>query len=218
MAGGSLCHVLLPLSSHSLEFLVHWLRHTPHLKASIISSMSFTAISTLSLLRNAARHHGSGETPRPSPTTSAPCRARSPVCGAAPSGVAGNQVKTLHVTNAGTRVGGIGTFYKALLDAANAKALDAADRAWPETRVERVGASALSIISRRTSLRSITATACCCRRYLFPGTAIQRIINHESRTWLRSPRNTLALPRRLLERADAGSRQAGCSRREPQSA
>ncbi len=39
--------VLLPLSSHSLEFLVHWLRHTPHLKASIISSMSFTVISTL---------------------------------------------------------------------------------------------------------------------------------------------------------------------------
>jgi hypothetical protein len=39
--------VLLPLSSHSLEFLVHWLRHTPHLKASIVSSLSFTAISTL---------------------------------------------------------------------------------------------------------------------------------------------------------------------------
>jgi hypothetical protein len=39
--------VLLPLTSHSLEFLVHWLRHTPHLKASIISSMSFTVISTL---------------------------------------------------------------------------------------------------------------------------------------------------------------------------
>jgi len=39
--------VLLPLSSHTLEFLVHWLRHTPHLKASIISSMSFTVVSTL---------------------------------------------------------------------------------------------------------------------------------------------------------------------------
>lgn len=39
--------VLLPLSSHSLEFLVHWLRHTPHLKASIISSMIFTVFSTL---------------------------------------------------------------------------------------------------------------------------------------------------------------------------
>jgi hypothetical protein len=39
--------ILLPLSSHSLEFVVHWLRHTPHLKASIIASMSFTVISTL---------------------------------------------------------------------------------------------------------------------------------------------------------------------------
>jgi hypothetical protein len=39
--------ILMPLSSHSLELAVHWLRHTPHLKASIISSMSFTAISTL---------------------------------------------------------------------------------------------------------------------------------------------------------------------------
>jgi len=38
---------LLPLLSHSLEFLVHWLRHTPHLKASIVSSMSLTVISTL---------------------------------------------------------------------------------------------------------------------------------------------------------------------------
>src|SRR5271165_258109 len=26
--------ILLPLSSHSLEFLVHWLRHTPHIKTS----------------------------------------------------------------------------------------------------------------------------------------------------------------------------------------
>jgi len=39
--------VLLPLSSHSLEFLVHWLRHTAHLKVSIISSMIFTVFSTL---------------------------------------------------------------------------------------------------------------------------------------------------------------------------
>jgi hypothetical protein len=39
--------ILLPLSSHSLEFLVHWLRHTPHLKTSIVASMSFTILSTL---------------------------------------------------------------------------------------------------------------------------------------------------------------------------
>ena len=39
--------MLLPIWSHSLEFAVHWLRHTPHLKTSIIASMSFTVISTL---------------------------------------------------------------------------------------------------------------------------------------------------------------------------
>jgi hypothetical protein len=39
--------VLLPISSHALEFMVHWLRHTPHLKAGIISSICFTIISTL---------------------------------------------------------------------------------------------------------------------------------------------------------------------------
>ena len=45
--GATAAMILLPLSSHSLEFLVHWLRHTPHLKASIISSMCFTVVSTL---------------------------------------------------------------------------------------------------------------------------------------------------------------------------
>jgi hypothetical protein len=39
--------IVLPVSSHSLEFLVHWLRGTPHLRTSIISSMCFTAVSTL---------------------------------------------------------------------------------------------------------------------------------------------------------------------------
>jgi hypothetical protein len=39
--------VLLPLSSHSLEFLVHWLRHTPKLFTSIVSSVCFTVVSTL---------------------------------------------------------------------------------------------------------------------------------------------------------------------------
>ncbi len=38
---------LLPLSSHAIEFLVHSLRHTPHLAANIISSVCFTIISTL---------------------------------------------------------------------------------------------------------------------------------------------------------------------------
>jgi len=39
--------VLLPLSSHSIEFVVHLVRHTPHLRTSIVSSVCFTAISTL---------------------------------------------------------------------------------------------------------------------------------------------------------------------------
>ena len=39
--------VVLPVCSHSLEFAVHWLRGTPHLKASMISSFVFTILSTL---------------------------------------------------------------------------------------------------------------------------------------------------------------------------
>ena len=38
--------ILLPLASHSIEFLIHWLRGTPNLATSIIASISFTAIST----------------------------------------------------------------------------------------------------------------------------------------------------------------------------
>lgn len=45
---GTLCAiVLLPVVSHSLEFLLHWLRHTPRLRTSLISSISFTIVSTL---------------------------------------------------------------------------------------------------------------------------------------------------------------------------
>ncbi len=39
--------ILLPLTSHSLELLVHWMRHTPKLFTSIVSSVIFTIISTL---------------------------------------------------------------------------------------------------------------------------------------------------------------------------
>jgi hypothetical protein len=39
--------VLLPLLSHSLEFLVHWLRGTPALLQSMAASVAFTALSTL---------------------------------------------------------------------------------------------------------------------------------------------------------------------------
>jgi hypothetical protein len=38
---------LLPLGSHSLEFAVHVLRHTPNLAVSFTSSICFTALSTL---------------------------------------------------------------------------------------------------------------------------------------------------------------------------
>jgi hypothetical protein len=39
--------VLLPVVSHSLEFLVHWLRGTPELGRSMAASVAFTALSTL---------------------------------------------------------------------------------------------------------------------------------------------------------------------------
>jgi hypothetical protein len=45
--GAAAAAILLPLSSHSMEFLLHWLRHTPHLKTSMIASMTFTVFSTL---------------------------------------------------------------------------------------------------------------------------------------------------------------------------
>jgi hypothetical protein len=45
---GTLCAIfMLPIVSHSLEFLLHWLRHTPKLRASLISSIAFTVFSTL---------------------------------------------------------------------------------------------------------------------------------------------------------------------------
>lgn len=45
--GATAAIVLLPLCSHSLELLVHWLRRTPGLKTSLIASVSFTVVSTL---------------------------------------------------------------------------------------------------------------------------------------------------------------------------
>jgi hypothetical protein len=39
--------IVVPLSTHSLEFLVHYAHGTPKLKASIISSVTFTMLSTL---------------------------------------------------------------------------------------------------------------------------------------------------------------------------
>lgn len=39
--------VLVPLFQHLFEFLIHWLRGTPNLKASILISAAFTIFSTL---------------------------------------------------------------------------------------------------------------------------------------------------------------------------
>jgi hypothetical protein len=46
-AGAIATMILLPLCSHVIEFFVHFLRHTPHLAANIITSLIFTAVSTL---------------------------------------------------------------------------------------------------------------------------------------------------------------------------
>jgi hypothetical protein len=45
-AGMMAAMVVLPVANHSLEFLVHWLRGTPKLGASITASVIFTALST----------------------------------------------------------------------------------------------------------------------------------------------------------------------------
>jgi hypothetical protein len=39
--------VFLPLVNHSMEFMIHWLRGTPKLAASMVASVCFTAVSTL---------------------------------------------------------------------------------------------------------------------------------------------------------------------------
>ncbi|MBS1874290.1 MAG: hypothetical protein JSU00_13825 [Acidobacteria bacterium] len=39
--------VILPLASHAIEFMVHYLRGTPRLGASLIASVTFTVLSTL---------------------------------------------------------------------------------------------------------------------------------------------------------------------------
>jgi hypothetical protein len=47
LAGALAVMLMLPIANHSLEFLVHWMRGTQKLGASIIASMIFTAFSTL---------------------------------------------------------------------------------------------------------------------------------------------------------------------------
>jgi len=45
--GAVIVMVLLPVCTHSLEFIIHWLRGTPKLFVSILVSACFTALSTL---------------------------------------------------------------------------------------------------------------------------------------------------------------------------
>ncbi len=91
-------------------------------------------------------------------------------------------MKTLHLTSAWHATsGGVGTFYKALFDAANRKGhLMRLVVPGPETRVERVGAFGLIYyLQSRPAPFDRHYRILLPHRYLFPGTAIQRIINEE---------------------------------------
>jgi hypothetical protein len=56
--------VALPIFSHSIEFVVHWIRGTPNLRTSITASLLFTFLSTsfnLHAMRNGVLIVGPGE-------------------------------------------------------------------------------------------------------------------------------------------------------------
>jgi hypothetical protein len=62
--GAAAAAALLPVVSHSIELLVHWLRGTVNLKTSIAASICFTAISTVFnwyVMRRGALVVGEGE-------------------------------------------------------------------------------------------------------------------------------------------------------------
>ena len=62
-AGTLTAMMLLPLTSHSLELVVHWLRQTPALAPSIVASVLFTACSTafnLEMMRHGVLTVGAG--------------------------------------------------------------------------------------------------------------------------------------------------------------
>jgi alpha-1,6-mannosyltransferase len=91
-------------------------------------------------------------------------------------------MKTLHLTNAWHRSsGGIGTFYKALFETANRQGHSMRLVVpGPDTRVERVGEFGLIYqLEARLAPLDRSYRIICPHRYLFPKTAIQRIINHE---------------------------------------
>jgi alpha-1,6-mannosyltransferase len=91
-------------------------------------------------------------------------------------------MKTLHLTNAWHRSsGGIGTFYKALFETANREGHHMRLVVpGPDTRVERVGDFGLIYhLEARLAPLDRSYRIICPHRYLFPATAIQRIINEE---------------------------------------
>lgn len=44
---GALLTIGIPVVSHSIEFGIHSIRHTPHLRTSLLASVGFTVLSTL---------------------------------------------------------------------------------------------------------------------------------------------------------------------------
>jgi alpha-1,6-mannosyltransferase len=91
-------------------------------------------------------------------------------------------MKTLHLTNAWHRSsGGIGTFYKALFETANRQGHRMSLVVpGPDTRVEPVGEFGLIYqLQARLAPLDRSYRIICPHRYLFPRTAIQRIINDE---------------------------------------
>ena len=111
--------VLLPFCTHVSEFLVHWLRGTERLAESLTLSVAFTVISTLFNLfamRRGVLIVGEGRGSlladlRQIPRLIVLFRGEPPV-----------PIKTLHLTNAyHPSSGGIRTFYRAMLAAANAE-------------------------------------------------------------------------------------------------
>lgn len=66
MAGTLAAIVVLPALGHSAEFLVHWLRGTPYLSASLAASVAFTVLTTafnLFAMRRGALIVGKGSRP-----------------------------------------------------------------------------------------------------------------------------------------------------------
>jgi len=181
--------VLLPLSSHTLEFLVHWLRHTPHLKASIISSMSFTVISTLfnfCAMRRGTMVVGEncrtlGQDMKAMPRSDWRISCGDPALGCE---VAAGQrgLKTLHLTNCWhASSGGVGTFYKALFEAAEREGhFMRLVVPGEKTQVEEVGrfGRIYHIEAPRAPLNRDYRLVLP-HRFLFRGTALQNIVNEE---------------------------------------